>query len=52
MDCMRTHLTLPTTSREPSLNTREFCTAKGTAMNNFLMNLWKRLCLNHFPLGE
>ena len=27
MDCMRTNLTFPTTSREPSLNTRAFCTA-------------------------
>ena len=32
---MRTCLTFPTTSREPSLNTGEFCTAKGTTMKNF-----------------
>ena len=48
MDCMRANLTFPTTSREPSLNTREFCTARGTTMKNFLMKLWKRLCLNIF----
>ena len=35
-----------------SLNTREFCTARGTAMKNLLMKLWKRLCLNHFSQGE
>ena len=35
MDCMRTNLTFPTTSREPSLKTREFCTARGTTMKNF-----------------
>ena len=28
MDCMRTNLTFPTILREPSLNTREFCTAR------------------------
>ena len=38
---MRTILTFPKTSREPSLNTREFCTAKGTTMKNLLMKLWK-----------
>ena len=37
MDCMRTNLTFPTISREPSLNTSEFCTARGTTMKNFLM---------------
>ena len=36
MDCMRTNLTFPTTSREPSLNTREFCTARGRTMKNFI----------------
>ena len=48
MYSLRTYLTFPTTSREPSLNAREFCTARGTNMKNFLMNLWKRLCLNLF----
>ena len=52
MDYMRTNLTFPTTSREPSPNTREFCTAKGTTLKNFLMKLWKRLCLNLFSQGE
>ena len=52
MDCKRTKLTFPTTSREPSLNTRKFCTARGTTMKNFLMKLWKRLCLNIFSQGE
>ena len=46
MDCTRTNLTFPTTSREPSLNTRVFFTARGTTMKKFLMELWKRLCLN------
>ena len=40
MDRMRTNLTFPTTLREPSLNTREFCTARGTTTNNFQMKLW------------
>ena len=48
MDCMRTNLLFPATSREPCLNTRDFGTATGTTMNNFLMKLWKRLCLNLF----
>ena len=48
MDCMRTNLTFQTTSREPPLSTREFCTARGTTMKNFQMKLWKRLCLNLF----
>ena len=52
MDCMRTNPTFPTTSREPSMNTREFCTARCRTMKNFLMKLWKRFCLNLFPQGE
>ena len=48
MDCMRRSLTFPTTSGEPSLSTREFCTARGSTMKNFLMKLWKRLWLNLF----
>ena len=52
MDCMRTCITLPTSSMEPSLNTREFCTARGSTMKKFLMKLWKRLCLNLFSQGE
>ena len=35
MHCMRTSLKFPTTSREPSLNTREFCTSSGTTMRSF-----------------
>ena len=42
----------PTTSREPSLKTREFCTARDTTKKNFLKKLWKRLCLNLFSQGE
>ena len=38
-DCMRTNLTFPTTSGEPSLNIREFWTARGTIINNFLTKL-------------
>ena len=52
MDCMRTNLTFPTTSGEPSLRTREFCTARGTTIKNFLMKLWKRLRGNLFSLRE
>ena len=52
MDYMRTNLTFPTTSRESSLNTREFCTAGVTTMKNFLLKLWKRLCLDLFPQRE
>ena len=52
MVCMRSKLIFLTTSREPSLNTREFCTARGTTMKNFLMKLRKRLCLKFFSQGE
>ena len=52
MDCIRTSLTFPTTSREPSRSTREFCTSRGMTMKNFLMKLWTRLCLNLFSQGE
>ena len=38
--------------KEPSLNTSEFCTAKGTTMKNFVMKLWELLCLNLFSQGE
>ena len=43
---MRTSLTfqVSTISREPFLNTREFCTVTGPTMIS-LMKLWKRLCL-------
>ena len=37
MDCLRTILTLLTTSRKTSLSTREFCTPKLMTMNNVLM---------------
>ena len=36
MDCMRTSLTIQTISRKPFLNTREFCTVRGTIIENFL----------------
>ena len=52
MDCMRTNLTFQTTSREPSLNRREFCTARGTIMKNYLMKLWKRLCLKAMTMNR
>ena len=52
MVCMRTNLTFSTTSREPSLDTRKFCTARGTTMKNFLMKLWKSLCRNLFSQGK
>ena len=47
-DCMRTSFTFPTTSRGPSLNTTEFCIARGTTMKNFWTTIWKCLCLNFF----
>ena len=46
--CMRTSLTLPTTSRGLSSNTTFFCTVKGTNLKNFSMKFWKRFCLNLF----
>ena len=52
MDCMRTSHTSPTTSRWLSLNTKEFCTKGCTTMKNFLVKLWKRLCLNLFSRGR
>ena len=52
MDCMRTSHTFPTTSMWLSLNTKEFCTKGCTTMKNFLMKLWKRLCLNLFSTGR
>ena len=52
IDCMRTNLTLPTTSREPFLKAMYFCIARGKIMKNLLMKLWKRLCLNLFSHGE
>ena len=48
IDSLRTSLIFPTASREPSLNTREFCTARGSIIKSFLMKLWKRLYLNLF----
>ena len=39
-------------SREPSLKTREFCTARGTTMKNLQIKLWQLLCLNLFSQGE
>ena len=52
LDCMRTNLRFPTTSKGPSLNTRVFCTARATTMKKFLIRLWERLCLNLFSQGE
>ncbi len=40
MDCMRTNLTFPTTSREPSLYTRGFCSPSDTTTNTFVMIFW------------
>ena len=45
---MRTRLTLATSSREPSPNTREFCTVKGMTLKNVLMRLWTHPCLKTF----
>ena len=36
MDSMHTSLTFQTTSKQPSLNTREFCIVKGMTMNRIL----------------
>ena len=35
-DCMRTNLIFPTTLRQPSLNTREFCIVKAMTMNRIV----------------
>ena len=40
-----TSLTIPTTLKEPSLNTKEFRTTSGTTMEIFLTRLWKHFCL-------
>ena len=49
---MRTSFTFPRISRGPSWNTREFCTAMGTAVKKFLMKLGTRFCLNLFSQRE
>ena len=46
------NFTFATTPREPSFNTREFCSARGTTIKFFLLSLWKHLCLNPFSQGE
>ena len=38
--------------KEAISETREFCTARGTTTKNFLMRIWKRLCLNLLSQGE
>ena len=45
---MCTNLTFPTTSSEPFLVKRRFCSARGKTMRKFLMKIWKLLCLNLF----
>ena len=52
MDCMRTNLTLITTSREPSLGTRGFCFARCTTTKNFVTKLCNCLSLILFSQGE
>ena len=52
MDCIRTSLTFPTMSREPSLNTRGFCIVKCMTMKNVLMRIWTHPCLNNFSQAE
>ena len=47
-DAMGKYLTFPTTSKGLSLNTREFCSARGTTMKIFLMNLWEHSFLKFF----
>ena len=51
-DPMHKSLPSPTTSKRIFLNAREFCTARGRAIKNFPMKLWKRLCLKHFSQGQ
>ena len=52
MDCKRTSFTILTTSREPSLSTKEFCTKKGIIMKNLPMRLWTLPCPNFFTRME
>ena len=52
MVSMRTNLTFPTTSRELSLITSGFFTARVTTMKNCLMRLWTHPCLNPFFTGK
>ena len=52
LDSTPTSNTFPTTSREPSLRIREFCTTKGTTKKFFQAQLRKRLSLNIILQGE
>ena len=52
MDSMSTSPTIPKISRRQSLNTGEFCIARGTILNNFWTNLRNRLFLNLFSQRE
>ena len=44
----RTDLKFPKTSREPSPNTKEFCTAKDTTTMKLETKIWKHFLLNFF----
>ena len=52
IDPMRTNLTFPTTSSEPSLSTRRFCFLRDTTMKKFLTKSWNRFSLNLISQGE
>ena len=48
MVCMRTNFTFPTTSKEPSPNTKHFCSAQGMTMENFALIIRKHTAPIHF----
>ena len=48
MDSMRTSFTIAITSREPSLNTKKFCIARGRTLKVFLRRIRKHVCLTPF----
>ena len=52
MDSMWTSTTFPATSKEPSLDTKWFFTARGTSKKTFLRRLGKYFCLNTFFQGD
>ena len=51
-NCVCTNLTFPTFSRELSLFTREFCTAKVMTVKSLSMRIWKLPCRNPFSKAE
>ena len=49
---MRTKLSFPRTSWEPSLSIKEFCSVKCSTLKNLPTGLWTLSCPNPFSQGE